>query len=150
MVNDKPLASGLSLLTCFSPHSPPLPWDFHYFWNKKQQAFGFFKRPGPEALPCWIGQLHGIRGTFFLREPPVVPDAKEKVRLLALEIVFPYIDIVTIAAGNDNEEGGFKCFLFLCELPANVATLSQFFFYLCQIVFGTGDIQGVADGPRDR
>ena len=37
-------------------------------------------------------------------------------------------------------------FLFLRGTPANVAALSQFFFYLCQIVFGTGDIQSVADG----
>ena len=147
MVNDKSRLLAFHFFDVLFLHIVHLYlWTSIIFGIKSSKLSGFFKDPVRKLFPVGFDNYMGS-GHFFCVEPPVVPRRKRKGQLLVLEIVFPYIDIVTVA-GTIMKREAFKCFLFLCELPANVATLSQFFFYLCQIVFGTGDIQALLMDSR--
>ena len=81
---------------------------------------------------------------FFCVEPPVISRCERESQLFVLEIIFPHIHIVAVA-GNIVERRTFEFLFFLCEFPADITALCQLFFNLCQIVFGPGNVQRVAD-----
>ena len=90
-------------------------------------------------------QDHMGTGNLFGVEPPVVPVGEFEGKLVVLEVVFPHIDMKTVAAHIvEGLTGDF--YFFGAALSADIAALDQLLTDLHQIFLLHGDVQSGKDG----
>ena len=108
------------------------------------KSAGFFKGTVRKFFPICFDNDMGTRCAFGM-EPPVISGCGVESEFFILQIVLSYIHMVTI--GREKMKWFIRNFHFLFrEFSADVACSYEFFLDFSQVIFGTGDIQCIADG----
>ena len=105
---------------------------------------GFFKSPVRECIAACFHDNMGTGDSFGV-EPPVVAGGKAESQIIVLEIIFTYINMVSVTADIMERTAGDFHF-FVAAFPADVAIFNQFFPDLNQVLFADGDVKGGAYG----